>query len=306
MNASVIVCTWNRSALLDKTLGEMRNLRIPLGVKWELLVVNNNCSDETDTIITRHSPYLPLRRLFEPAPGKSFAANLALSEAKGDLLLWTDDDVLVHPDWLAEYLKAAQEWPQAGFFGGTIDPWLPVAPPGWVARNLSQLSVPLVIRQLGEETRPFRGNEIPWGANMCFRRTVLTSFAFDPTLGPNREKRINGEDIDIILRVSQAGYQGVWVGPARVRHFIPPERLTRRFIWRNFVNVGRSSVRRDGIGEVKTVLGVPRWALRQYWAGLLKSWCLAPFKGSQWMTAFRAAAIARGMIEECRENPKQK
>src|SRR4051794_12529654 len=110
MNVSVVICTWNRSKLLDQTLFAMRKLRIPSDVQWELLIVNNNCTDETDTILDKHSADLPIRPLFEQRPGKSFAANTAIAAAKHDLILWTDDDALVDSDWLAQYVKASEEW----------------------------------------------------------------------------------------------------------------------------------------------------------------------------------------------------
>ena len=73
----------------------MRKLQIPDGVDWELLVVNNNCTDKTDEVIARHSEVLPLRRLLELKPGLSNARNCAVEAAQGQLLIWTDDDVLV-------------------------------------------------------------------------------------------------------------------------------------------------------------------------------------------------------------------
>ena len=107
MNTSIIICTFNRSGLLDKTLERLRCLDVSVCADWEILVVNNNSTDDTDAVIRRHSEHLPIRRLWEPRTGKSHAANLAISEAKGDLLLWTDDDVLVDRDWLKAYVQTA-------------------------------------------------------------------------------------------------------------------------------------------------------------------------------------------------------
>ncbi len=78
MNVTVAICTWNRAKLLDQTLTRMQQLRIPANVAWELLVVNNNCTDDTDAIIAGHESALPLRRLFEPKPGLSNARNFAV------------------------------------------------------------------------------------------------------------------------------------------------------------------------------------------------------------------------------------
>ena len=59
---TVAICTWNRADLLDRTLAQMHRLWIPEGVTWELLVVNNNCTDHTDEVINRHAAALPLRQ----------------------------------------------------------------------------------------------------------------------------------------------------------------------------------------------------------------------------------------------------
>jgi glycosyltransferase involved in cell wall biosynthesis len=125
--------------LLDETLARLQELHIPEGVIWELLVVNNCCTDNTDEVISRHGARLPLRRLHEPRPGLSNARNCALGAARGDLLIWTDDDVLVDSRWLEEYVRAAHDWPEAAFFGGTVNPWFPKAPPRWILQNLTTL-----------------------------------------------------------------------------------------------------------------------------------------------------------------------
>ena len=134
MLLTIAICTWNRARLLDQTLTRMRDLRVPSGVNWELVVVNNNCTDDTDAVIARHAKHLPLRRLFESSPGKSFALNRAASEARGDFVVWTDDDVLVAPGWLAEYAAAMRRWPTASFFGGPSEPWFDASPPPWFRR----------------------------------------------------------------------------------------------------------------------------------------------------------------------------
>jgi glycosyltransferase involved in cell wall biosynthesis len=60
MKVSVVICTWNRARLLDQTLSHLQQLSIPEGVKWELVLVNNNSTDHTDEIIERHSKVLPM------------------------------------------------------------------------------------------------------------------------------------------------------------------------------------------------------------------------------------------------------
>src|ERR1700722_18947243 len=149
MKITVAICTWNRAALLDQTLGEFARLRIPTDTSWEVLVVNNNCTDATDEVLTRHASNLPLRRLFEGQPGLSNARNCALGASDGDLVLWTDDDVLVDSGWLAAYHEAARSSPEASFFGGTVDPLFAQTPPRWIRDNLDLLESAFALRKFG-------------------------------------------------------------------------------------------------------------------------------------------------------------
>ncbi|HMO35190.1 MAG TPA: glycosyltransferase [Gemmatales bacterium] len=85
MKVTGAICTWNRAKLLDQTLERMKCLEIPEGITWELLIVNNICTDNTDEIIEKHSLTLPIKRLFEPKQGLSNARNCAVESAKEKL-----------------------------------------------------------------------------------------------------------------------------------------------------------------------------------------------------------------------------
>src|SRR5580692_9336325 len=75
MLLSVAICTWNRAKLLDQTLTKMGELRIPDGVTWELLVVNNNCTDDTSRVVASAANALPVKEVFEKKLGQSHARN---------------------------------------------------------------------------------------------------------------------------------------------------------------------------------------------------------------------------------------
>jgi glycosyltransferase involved in cell wall biosynthesis len=303
MKVTVAICTWNRADLLDRTLAEMCQLRLPGGTDWELLVVNNNCTDDTDRVIARHAAHLPVRRLSEPKPGQCHARNCAVAAAAGELIVWTDDDVLVDPDWLAEHMAAAAAWPRAAFFGGTVDPWFAVEPPRWIRRNLDRLGGYYVTRQLGPAVRPLADGELPFGANMAFRTNVLRQFAFDPRIGHVGGELVGGDEVELVGRLRKAGHQGVWVGTARVRHYIPAERLTRQYVWDRRRGEARLCARQEnlaGLDNCRFLFGSPRWLLPHYWRACLKSWCLSAFKGRRWLRAFLQAAFFRGLIDEAR------
>jgi glycosyltransferase involved in cell wall biosynthesis len=298
MDISVIICTWNRAALLDQTLAEMRKLRVPAGVEWELLVVNNNCSDDTDAVIARHAEHLPIRRLFEGTPGKSHAANLAVAQARGDLLVWTDDDALVDPDWLAEYARAARKWPDVMYFGGPVEPWFAAEPPRWIRRNFAAFACAYATREPGPDTRLMEPSEFPYGVNMAIRRRGFEGVAFDTRVGPRFDTHVRGEDVLLVERFRQRGYRGLWVVSARLRHYIPRDRLTHKYIWGFYVGLGKTARRLDPARPVPTLFGVPRWALKQYLLCSLKTLFLSPFKGRRWVAAMKRAAWMKGVLLE--------
>ncbi len=172
INVTVIICTWNRARRLDTTLGEMRKLRVPSQVEWELLVVNNNSIDDTEAVVAKHANVLPIRSLFEAKLGLSNARNCALGAAQGDLVIWTDDDVYVDRDWLAAYWRAASRWHNAVYFGGLISPRYAQQPPAYLTENLETLQGLLGIRDFGPTERLFAPGELPFAANMAFKRPV--------------------------------------------------------------------------------------------------------------------------------------
>jgi glycosyltransferase involved in cell wall biosynthesis len=300
MTITVMICTWNRAQYLDQALTRMCNLLIPKGIEWELLIINNNSSDDTDQVIARHSQALPIRRMFEAKAGKSFAANLGLQNAKGDLIICTDDDVLVCPTWLSEYITAAREWPEASFFGGTIDPWFEVEPPGWIKKYLTTRG-PYSVLQHGAEVRPLSPTESgPFGANMAIRASVFKEFQFNTGLGPIERQILPADDGEFIARLKHAGHWGVWVGPARVEHHIAKELLTSRYIWDWYREQGRSLVIRETPSRVRCVHGIPLWAVRQYCTLWVNSCLLFPFKSEQWVKAYTEAARTLGIIQQSR------
>ncbi len=301
MIVSIIICTFNRSRLLDQTLAQFRSLDVDGCADWEILVVNNNSTDETNAVIRRHSGNLPLRRLWEPRPGKSYAANLAVREAKGDLLLWTDDDVLVDPGWLNAYVQAAREHSLASFFGGPITPWFESEPPEWIANNLPLVGCCYAVRAgFTEALTPINEAYLPYGANMATRRHCFDGCAFDTRIGPKGDTEIRGEETALLQKLLLRGLQGLWVQGAKVQHFIPRERLTEQFIWNFHCGMGRAEARLGQLATFKEILGMPRWAIRQYLGNLVLSKLLSHSKGERWVRSLKRAAYCRGVLKESR------
>lgn len=301
MLVTVAICTWNRAGLLDRTLNQFQALRVPTGVDWELLAVNNNCTDCTDAVLGKYAATLPLRVLHESRQGHSHSRNRALAATRGELLLWTDDDVLVDPDWLAAYVNAAREHPSAAFFGGPVIPWFEKPPPRWVRRNLDLLEGPFALRDLDRETRSFKDQETPFGANMAFRTAALTGIHFDHRLGRVGAGMLSGDETSVMDRLRKAGHSGVWVGSARVQHFIPAARMTGSYVWKFFHGLGRTRQLLCPYDRVGPMLGnVPRWVWRRYLVARAKSLLASPMRSRWWLRNLSDAAIHRGILDQSR------
>jgi glycosyltransferase involved in cell wall biosynthesis len=240
MDATIAICTWNRSDLLDKTLEQMRQLEVPAGLSWEIVVVNNRCTDDTDAILAKHTGPLPVRRIFEDKQGQSHARNAASLAARGELILWTDDDVLVDSRWLAEMAAAARAQPEMSFFGGPIEPWFEVDPPKWLLDNWKAVNGAFAFRDLGAEPFEFELKRLPYGANYAVRTQVQQQFLYNPRLGRVATGEIRGEETDVLHKLLAAGHRGQWVPTAKVDHFIPRDRLTLDYIRRFFHGIGQT------------------------------------------------------------------
>ena len=294
---TVAICTWNRSQLLERTLEELTKLVVPSDVEWDLLVVNNNCTDATDDVIARFAGRLPVRRLFEPTPGLSHARNLAVREAAGDYVLWTDDDVLVGSDWLAAYSRAFARWPVAVVFGGPIEPWFPGPSPSWLQDAWPMVANAYACIDYGRDVVPLTDARVPFGANMAIRTDCQRMFPFDPDRGVRPGSRVGGEETDVVRKLLNSGRQGCWVPDARVRHYIPEARQTLGYLRQWYFGYGEYLGRFEEREHIAHLFGRPRWLLKQAIVSELRyrvhRYSRTP---ATWVLDLIAASTARGQI----------
>lgn len=240
---SVCICTYNRSEGLRHTLDSLAEQRgIDLGT-IEVLVVDNNCTDDTPIVVEAFKEKLPIRRVAESRQGLSHARNRAVADFRGDVLLFTDDDMRLAPDWLAAYSDAIIKFPEADYFGGLILPDWGQAKPAW----LGEAPLPLVDGAVvwfdhGRETRLFEPTEpTPFGASFGIRRRLLHKIgAFRVDVGTGGMALGRGEETEFLMRARNTGAQGVYVGEALCFHAYDPRRLTLAGLYRYGVSCGRS------------------------------------------------------------------
>jgi glycosyltransferase involved in cell wall biosynthesis len=240
MLASLIVCTRNRAESLDRLLHCFLAVNLPDAADWEFLIVNNGSTDDTEAVVARFAGQMPLRCINEPKAGLSNARNRGLEEARGDYIIWTDDDVVPHEDFLPAYLRAFKANPDAVVFGGKILPVLEAPVSELFRRNLHNLRYLVAHRDFGEVPIPLslEDDRIPYGANYAVRTKEQREHRYDPNLGVAPGRRLGGEEVAVVMDLFEHGYTGVWVPGAKVDHMISVARQHEDYVSEFYLALG--------------------------------------------------------------------
>ena len=203
MIATVIICTRNRAASLARALASVVEAAKRVPRNWEMLVVDNGSTDGTAETIASFDGRLPLRRIDQPIAGLSNARNAGVAAARGDYILWTDDDVVVHEDWLSAWFRAFRERPSDAVFGGRTEPRFEEPRQDWFVANQHHLQWLLAVRDAAWTA--VGPDQMPWGLNFAVRGKEQRALAYDPRLGVAPGRRTGGEEVDVIQRILDAG-----------------------------------------------------------------------------------------------------
>lgn len=291
-DATVCLCTWNRANSLDRTLRSVGRLRIPSGLHWETLVVDNGSNDETATILSHHAGRLPLRVVEEPRPGVGNARARGLAEARGRLIAWTDDDVEVDPHWLESIVNASIRYTDAAFWGGRIDVRFESPPPEWIVQAWAVVASVYGERRLGDEpVEILHRRQFPFGANFAARTAVLRRYPFDTTLGRCRERYVGGEETSAIQAMLENGHRGWWLPDAKVVHWIAPEGGRLEYLGRYWRGAGMRDA--DHHGSLTRILAaIARVNVARGRYRIQRLTCPA----ETWITAYLRAEYLRGRL----------
>src|SRR5262249_37506811 len=181
----------------------------------EVLVVDNNCTDITPKVLQTFQKNLLVRCVTESKQGLANARNRAAAEFKGDILLFSDDDVRFERGWLAAYQDAIRRFPSADSFGGRVLPDWGEAKPQWIGDEpLPLIDGALVWFDHGVETRPFGATEpLPFGASFAVKRSLFEKIGlFRADLGTGGMGLGRGGGAGFLMRAGSAGVDGVYVG----------------------------------------------------------------------------------------------
>ncbi|MGD0251948.1 MAG: glycosyltransferase [Verrucomicrobiota bacterium] len=233
-SVTVAICTRNRVALLEKAV---HSVLAQANTNVEILIVDNGSTDGTAELVGKFAAADPRVKLFrEPQPGISIGRNLALRGAKGDWVIFLDDDATAEAGWLAAYEKFFLHLPnpRVAVIGGAVIPQYETPLPKWMDAE----------GKWGPQNQKpfcFAHGHTPSEGNSAYRRDVtLQAGGFDLRLGPRGDAAGYREGADLNLRLQGAGYEIWWLPDAPIRHLVHAGRLNLRWFLRAAFNGGRS------------------------------------------------------------------
>jgi glycosyltransferase involved in cell wall biosynthesis len=276
MNYSVVIATHNRANDLRGTLASIATIESRHA--WEVIVVDNNCTDGTPSVVRDAAPGfpVPLRYTFESVPGRSAALNAGIALARGAIVVTTDDDVRIEPDWL-DQIEAAFSTLNCDYIGGRVLPIWGGPRPRWIPEHRTRHWA--VIALLDEGPQPFEWKRVlPLGVNMAVRRSAFeTAGGWDPRVGRKAGTLLGQEVREWCLRAQAKGLRGFYAPNVVLRHIIPKSRLKksyfrRWFYWRGIsrallyqqhgFDMENPQRRTLDFGRVPHIAGVPRYLFR--------------------------------------------
>jgi len=263
MNASIVVCTYNRAESLRETLGALCAQEAPPGCDWEVVVVDNNSSDHTRTVVEdTQRACARVRYEFEAEQGLSHARNRGIASARGEIVLFTDDDVLPEKDWLQATLDGLARY-EADACGGYIAPIWETPPPAWLTERFYGF---LAVRTERNDDYPITSpSQAPFGANMAFRRGVFDRVGlFDTSRGRKGKVLASGEDGEMFERILAAGLKAVFLGQSRVHHKVESFRLTKGYFRKWRFQTSRNIAQSRGLAGERRLLNIPLYVFPQF------------------------------------------
>ncbi|MEX1257183.1 MAG: glycosyltransferase family 2 protein [Gemmatimonadota bacterium] len=237
---SVLVATRNRAASLVGLLEAIESQAD--APTFEVIVCDNGSTDETPRLLETWAARISLHSLRVDATGKGRALNAGIGAARGELLVFTDDDARPRADWLREIEAGARRHPDVSIFGGTIEVD-PDSVPRWIRESSSLMGLLTSEHDWTQEDAPYPFGAYPFGPNMAVRRTLIASAAdpYPTDMGPGTSLPV-GDESAFLRRFSDPVARDRFCLPrARVRHDVEAENVTLGSALRRSFQAGRAN-----------------------------------------------------------------
>lgn len=263
MKVSIVVCTYNRDKYILTCLEHIEK-QTQKKSDFELVIINNNSSDNTDEIcrnFIENNRELKTQYYIEKNAGLSYARNKGIELAKGDFICFIDDDGFMLPNYIENLIKHIDSIPELTAFGGKILPKYESQEPKWMTKWL----YPLVsIIDKGDTTSFFKNKTYPIGANMGIKKSVFEKIGnFNIHLGRKGSNLIGGEEKDFFYRLKEIGKNIHYFPNTVIYHIIPDNRTTKEFIQKIGKGIGYSEqIRSLQIGKISFLVSLLKEVLK--------------------------------------------
>lgn len=264
ISIDVVIPTYNRRPLLTRTLQSLLVAPVPANVDRRVIVVDNNSTDGTAGLVAEFIPRFAgeLLYMFEARSGRSHALNAGIAAGSGAVIAMVDDDEEIDSTYFAALRRAFGSGtldfaggPMLPRWGAAIPDWLPLDQPGvigWI--------------DAGKEVRRY-GADFPGmlvGGNAVLTRRIANRVGpYATHLGRNSRRLMAGEDLEMYNRLLASGARGLYLPDLIVYHYVPPERLTRKYYrrWAFWRGVSGGIMDRDIREPVVYLAGLPRYRI---------------------------------------------
>lgn len=237
---TIAICTYNRAGYLKDTLDDLteQNLKPE---KFEILVVDNNSKDGTETvceIFSKTQPGYRFRWVKETKQGLSYARNRAAREAWGSVLLYIDDDVKLPRHFVDTAIEYAKKRPSTMCAGGRIRVTFDDTDPDWIPGELMPM---FGLHDLGEYDKLYPASNFPRGGNMVIRKSVFDVFGyFDTHLGRKGNQLLGSEEKHFFEKLRKNGVELHYWANLELTHRIGSNRLDEQYLREQSIGIGRS------------------------------------------------------------------
>jgi glycosyltransferase involved in cell wall biosynthesis len=257
VDLTVAIPTYNGESRLPELLERLRNQLNTQHFSWEIIVVDNNSTDNTAKLVQTYQaswqcPY-PLKYCFEAKQGAAYARKRAVEEAKGKFIGFLDDDNYPEPNWVVAAYSFGQNYPKAGAYASQIHADWEVEPP----ENFQRIAAFLAITERGNSPLLYEAQKklLPPSAGLVVRREAwLESVPNESILtGRVAGNMLTSEDLEMLSYIQKAGWE-IWYNPEmQIYHKIPHWRLQKEYLIPFFRGIGLSRY-------VTRMLSVKPWA----------------------------------------------
>ena len=242
MQFSVLLCTHNPAPeLLSSTLAALSGQTLPAS-EWELILIDNASSSPIEAEVFHWHPHGRVIR--EPKLGLTCARRRGIDEARGELLVFCDDDNLLEPDYLATAAAIFASHAKLGAAGGRSSPRYLATPPAWWRPFASRL----ILSDLGGEQQVVSWRDTdakdrtyppcaPTGSGMVLRREIGQEYARSLEESPTTPDRVgrelsSGGDCAMVLTALLLGWDIGYFPDLKLIHVIAARRLRMGYLAR--------------------------------------------------------------------------